>query len=133
MQNVKFDFSTKRFILKNREEKTIMKIIITLMAVAAAALCFWLGAQENTSAAYIPSRYVIFQGATNVSYLTSTGGFPQNIQQCVFKVDTRSGETWILQLSVNANNDPTVRSAVWSKVANSGTFYPLGIPPVDVD
>jgi hypothetical protein len=110
-----------------------MKIICFALFAAAAAFCLWLGAQENNSANYVPSRYVIVQGALNVSNITTSGGFSQNIQQCVFKLDTRSGEVWVLQLAVNGDNDPTVRSAVWSKVENSGKFYPNGPPMNDND
>lgn len=108
-----------------------MKIAFFIIAAAAAALCFWLGAAEKTTESYSPSRFALFQGSVSASCVVNPGGFSQNVQQCMLKVDTRTGETWVLQLAVNGSGDPTVRSAVWAKVRNSGTFYPTGPPDND--
>ena len=113
---------------EKREEKKTVKIIFVVAAVIVAALGFWLGAQENNSANYAPTRYVIVQGVTAVANVLNQGGFNLNNQQCVFKLDTRTGDAWILQLAVNGSGDPSVRSAVWAKVQNSGIYYPLGPP-----
>ena len=108
-----------------------MKNFLIAAAAAAALICVWLGAQSTgTTQDYAPARYVLLQGNVAISYITDAGGMSNNIQPCVFKLDTRTGETWLVQLAVNGSGDPTVKSAVWAKVQNSGTFYPSG-PPSD--
>ena len=49
-----------------------------------------------------------------------------NEQKVMFKVDTTTGQVWVLQLGIVAPNDPTVNSAVWAPVSNSGGFTPFG-------
>ena len=105
-----------------------MKTVLITAAVLAALFCCWLGAQGTGTQDYVPARYALFQGNLSVSNVTNTGGFSHNIQQCVFKLDTRTGEVWVLQLAVNGMGDPTVRSAVWAKTSNVGIFYPNGSP-----
>lgn len=113
-----------------------MKTLLLTAALIAALFCFWLGAQSLETGTgtenYIPSRFALMQGSLSVSNITNSGGISNNIQQCILKLDTRTGETWVLQLAVNGTGDPTVRSAVWAKVENSGTFYPAG-PPMPED
>lgn len=105
-----------------------MKLLLIIAAVLAAAVCFWLGAQGTGTETYVPSRFALMQGSLSISNITGSGGTSNNIQQCILKLDTRTGEVWVLQLAVNGSGDPTVRSAVWAKVSNSGVFYPNGPP-----
>ncbi|MBO5791051.1 MAG: hypothetical protein J6S54_01090 [Lentisphaeria bacterium] len=106
-----------------------MKLFLIIAAAGAALLCFWLGAAQGTGTEnYLPSRFALMQGSLSISNITDSGGMSHNIQQCILKLDTRTGEVWLLQVAVNGSGDPTVRSAVWAKVQNSGTFYPNGPP-----
>lgn len=105
-----------------------MKTLFFISAAAAVSFCLWLSAQNSGTAAYIPSRFALMQGTLSVSNTVNSGGLNNNIQQCILKLDTRTGETWVLQLAVGGTGDPTVKSAVWAKVENSGTFYPAGQP-----
>ena len=110
-----------------------MKLFLIAAVAAAALLSVWLGAQSTgTTQNYSPARYALVQGSVTISNITDSGGMSNNIQPCMFKLDTRTGETWVVQLAVNGAGDPTVRSAVWAKVQNTGTFYPNG-PPLPQD
>lgn len=105
-----------------------MKAVFITAAVVAAIFCCYLGAQGTGTQGYAPSRYALMQGSLSISNIVNSGGISNNIQQCILKLDTRTGDVWVLQLAVNGTGDPTVRSAVWAKVANSGTFFPNGAP-----
>ena len=140
MSSFKFDFLRKPFILflqrrnggRDRRRK-IMKLFLIAATAAAVLFCVWLGAQSTgTSPNYSPARYALIQGSVTISNITDSGGMSNNIQQCMFKLDTRTGETWVVQLAVNGAGDPTVGSAVWAKVQDSGKFYPNG-PPLPQD
>ena len=103
-----------------------MKILYIAAATAALFFCFWLGAQGGggSSQSFEPSRYALLAAEMNISNVINSDG--SNVQKCVLKLDTRTGEVWMLQAAVNGPQDPTVKSAVWAKVANSGIFYPSG-------
>lgn len=105
-----------------------MKAVFIAAAAVAAIFCCYLGAQGAGTQDYTPSRYALMQGSLSVSNIVNSGGVSNNVQQCILKLDTRTGDVWVLQLAVNGTGDPTVRSAVWAKVTNSGTFFPNGAP-----
>lgn len=140
MSSFKFDFLRKPLILFFQRRnggvsagRSKMKFFLIAAVAAAALLSVWLGAQSTgTTQNYSPARYALVQGSVTISNITDSGGMSNNIQQCMFKLDTRTGETWVVQLAVNGAGDPTVRSAVWAKVQNTGTFYPNG-PPLPQD
>lgn len=103
-----------------------MKIIYIAAAAAALLFCFWLGGQGLSTQSFDPARYALLAAEVNISNVTNTDG--NDTQKFVLKLDTRTGEVWLLQAAVNCPGDPTVRSAVWAKVANKGVFYPSGPP-----
>lgn len=105
-----------------------MKAVLITAAIFAAIVCCCLGAQGAGSQGYIPARFALIQGSLSVSNIVNSGGTSHNVQQCILKLDTRTGDVWVLQLAVNGSGDPTVRSAVWAKVNDSGAFYPNGAP-----
>ena len=105
-----------------------MKTFYIAAAAVLLLFCAWLGAQSATSQEFVPAHYALMQGDLSVAFTNGNGVSGLNIQKCVFKVDTRTGETWVLQLTIGGAGDPTVKSAVWAKVANSGIFYPNGPP-----
>ena len=74
-------------------------------------------ADNNANSQLYPNgRYALVEGEIDVAQLQQGGR----------KIDTTTGQVWVLQLSVNGPNDPTVRSAVWAPVANDGSFNPAG-------
>ena len=103
-----------------------MKIFYIIFAAGVLLLCLYLGAQGQSTQSFEPARYALLGTELSISNVVNSDG--KNLQKCVLKLDTRTGEVWLLQAAVNGPGDPTVRSAVWSKVSPSGTFYPMGNP-----
>lgn len=115
-----------------------MKKLMILSGVAAALLMgagvlISLPAQADNnenSQLYPNGRFALVEGEINVAAIQQGG--QGNEQKVMFKLDTTTGQVWVLQLSVNGLNDPTVRSAVWAPVANQGAFNPAGQDQVAV-
>lgn len=107
-----------------------MKTLCILLAAAAVLLFVRHLAAENTSTQeFAPARYALLEASVNVSSVLNSGAFDRGVQKTVLKIDTRTGQVWVLQLAVNGVGDPTVCSAVWAKVQEQGTFYRSGPPP----
>ena len=82
-------------------------------------------ADNNANSQLYPNgRYALVEGEIDVAQLQQGGRNSE--QKVMLKIDTTTGQVWVLQLSVNGPNDPTVRSAVWAPVANDGSFNPAG-------
>lgn len=100
--------------------------IAALAAVAAGAIAFGIGsalpARADSSGGtqvFVPARYALVQGEVNVSTLqqdiNAEGGFTQ---KAIFRLDTTTGEVWVLQLSIVGANQPQVTSGSWMKVTD---------------
>lgn len=100
--------------------------IAALAAVAAGAITFGIGsalpARADSSGGtqvFVPARYALVQGEVNVSTLqqdiNAEGGFTQ---KAIFRLDTTTGEVWVLQLSIVGANQPQVTSGSWMKVTD---------------
>ena len=82
-------------------------------------------ADNNANSQLYPNgRYALVEGEIDVAQLQQGGRNSE--QKVMLKIDTTTGQVWVLQLSVNGPNDPTVRSAVWAPVANDGSFNQIG-------
>jgi len=97
---------------------------ICAVTTAVAVLLFvrQLAAGSGGTQGYEPSRFALMEASANVSYVANSGGMNQNVQKIVLKLDTRTGQVWVLQLAVNGSGDPTVCGAVWAKVEDRGRF-----------
>ena len=100
--------------------------IAALAAAAAGAIAFGIGsaipARADSSGGtqvFVPARYALVQGEVNVSTLqqdiNAEGGFTQ---KAIFRLDTTTGEVWVLQLSIVGANQPQVTSGSWMKVTD---------------
>ena len=49
---------------------------------------------------------------------------PVQEQKVMFKIDTVTGDVWVLQLTVNGQNDPTFAAANWVKVQHGSIKQP---------
>lgn len=85
-------------------------------------------ADSNGNSQLYPSgRFALVEGEINVATVQEGQG---NVQKVIMRVDSTTGQVWVLQLCVNSKNDPTVRSAVWAPVLNDGNFNTGGTPQV---
>lgn len=85
-------------------------------------------ADNNENSQLYPSgRFALVEGEINVAAIQEGTG---NTQKVMFKIDSATGQIWVLQLCINGKNDPTVRSAVWAPVLNQGNFNTAGSPLV---
>ena len=106
-----------------------MKTLCGLLAAAAVLLFIrHLAAESASTQEFTPARYALLEASVNVSAVLNSGGFNQGVQKTVLKIDTRTGQVWVLQLAVNGVGDPTVCSAVWARVQDQGPFYRNGPP-----
>ena len=105
-----------------------MKTIYVIAIAAVILAAVWLRGQNSSTQSYEAARFALLAAEVNISNVVNSGSFAQNVQKCVLKLDTRTGDVWILQAAVNGPGDPTVRSAVWAKVSGPGPFYPMGAP-----
>lgn len=100
------------------------------VALLAAGVLVSLPAQADNngnSQLYPSGRFALVEGEINVATVQEGQG---NVQKVMMRVDTATGQVWVLQLSVNSKNDPTVRSAVWAPALNDGNFNTVGTPRV---
>ena len=101
--------------------------IAALAAAAAGAIAFGIGSaipvradsSSGGTQTFVPARYALVQGEVNVSTLqqdiNAEGGFTQ---KAIFRLDTTTGEVWVLQLSIVGANQPQVTSGSWMKVTD---------------
>jgi hypothetical protein len=75
---------------------------------------------------FSPSRYAVAAAEINVANLQSPG--IACTRKVLVRLDSVTGNTQILQLSIRGDNDPTVLSAVWAQASESGQFQPYGGP-----
>ncbi len=105
------------------------KWFVALAVVGVAMLAFGIlsslpvRADGGDTQGFSPARFALVEGEINVSMLQQGG---DNTQKVMMKIDTVTGQVWVLQLTVAASNDPQVNRAVWTPVANSGSYQPGG-------
>ena len=110
-------------------KKILIVAAVAVVALLAAGVYTSLSARADSSGnsqLFTPGRYALVEGEINVATLSQNGGRNADEQKVMFKVDTVTGQVWVLQLGIVAPNDPTVNSAVWAPVSNSGGFTPFG-------
>ncbi len=110
-------------------KKILIVAVVAAVALLAAGVYTSLSARADSSGnsqLFTPGRYALVEGKINVATLSQTGGRNADEQKVMFKVDTATGQVWVLQLGIVAPNDPTVNSAAWAPVSNSGGFTPFG-------
>lgn len=108
-----------------------MKTLYVIFAALLLSAAWYLGANSgnsNTTENYASARYALIEAEINISNVMNSGGLSNNVQKSLFKLDTVTGRVWVLQLALNGTGDPTVRSAVWAQVQDSGIFFPNGNP-----
>jgi hypothetical protein len=102
--------------------KTTVSVTITILIIIALFIISLTSKADNgNSQQYRSARYVILAGEVNAAMLNSGGN---HLQKVLVKMDTSTGQTWIMQLSVTSHMNPKVRDAVWAPIKNNGQFSP---------
>ena len=103
--------------------KRAISISITLIIIVALLIISFtsLADNNNNTQPYKPARFALLAGEVNAAMFNSNGNHTQKV---IVKLDTTTGQTWIMQLSVNSGNNPKVRDAVWAPIKNNGQFSP---------
>ena len=86
-----------------------------VLAAAGLAVCFYPAGSraDSTTQVFTPARYALSSAEIDVSISVPNG--PVQEQKVMFKMDTVTGDVWVLQLSVQGQNDPAFAAANWVK------------------
>lgn len=90
-------------------------LLVGVMAVPASSA-------DNGTQVFSPARYALTDAEIDVSVSVPNG--PVQEQKVMFKLDTVTGDVWVLQLTVNGQNDPTFAAANWVKVQHGSIKQP---------
>ena len=98
-------------------------ILSAVLLMIGAGLLFLPSSSEagNGTQSFTPARYALTDAEIDVSISVPNG--PVKEQKVMFKLDTVTGDVWVLQLSVQGQNEPAFAAANWVKV------QPGSIPP----
>ena len=93
--------------------------------VAVGACALKMNASENNSQLFTPARFSLVAADVDAAMLQSGGsGGSGGSRKVLFKLDSVTGEVWVLQLSIMGGNNPQVMGANW---------YPVKKAPVNPD
>ncbi len=101
--------------------KMFVAIIISVVSLLAGVAISAAFAQDGDSQVFSPARFALVEANINVAML-QPGGSGSNQQRVLTRLDTRTGQVSILQLTVNGPGNPTVQSAVWAPVQAGGQY-----------
>lgn len=105
------------------EKLYFMLSVLLLAGVIAVSVFPASTAAESGTQVFTPARYALTDAEIDVSVSVPNG--PVQEQKVMFKLDTVTGDVWVLQLTVNGQNDPTFAAANWVKVQH-GSINPPG-------
>ena len=97
-----------------------VSLIAATLGAAATVIAFYparLTAQgSQTTQAFAPNRFALEAAEVNVKNLRPSG---RNRQKMLFKIDTLTGQVWVLQVSATGDVNPYVTEAAWKKVESA--------------
>lgn len=74
-------------------------------------------ASENDTQLFTPARYALVAAEVDVALIQGSGsagkGHSRNV---VMKLDSRTGEVWVLEMQLMGGNDPKITNANWHLV-----------------
>lgn len=91
-------------------------------AAATGAFALKVRASENNSQLFTPARFSLVAADVDAAVLQNDSGGSGDARKVLFKLDSVTGEVWVLQLSIMGGNNPQVMGANW---------YPVKRVPVD--
>ena len=83
--------------------------------VALGAFALKAHAAENDSQLFTPARFSLVAAEVDAGLLQNPG-CSGGKRKVLFKLDSVTGEVWVLQLSIVGGNDPRVTDANWYPV-----------------
>ncbi|MGE4563527.1 MAG: hypothetical protein AB7F32_01530 [Victivallaceae bacterium] len=98
-------------------KKSIMLAVaaVVLGGVLAIYSANTAQAEANTSQQYTPARYAVINAVVQVQSSTDHG---VNNQSSLFKIDSTTGQVWMLQATVQSMANPQILNAVWVPVTD---------------
>ena len=85
-------------------------------ALACGGLMIAAPARAADTQGFTPARYVIVAAEVDVAQIQNTSNGFGNSRKVLLKMDTQTGEVWILQLGIFGGNDPRVTAASWCPI-----------------
>ena len=92
--------------------KKLFAAALTGGCLAAAAV----PARAADTQTFTPARYVIVAAEVDVALIQNDANVPGGPRKILLRMDTVTGEVWILQLGIFGGNDPRVTAASWCPV-----------------
>ena len=86
------------------------------LAGAAAACAMKTHASDDNSQLFRPARYALVAADVDAAMLSGGDSNASGSRKALFKLDSTTGEVWVLQLSVVGGNNPQVTDANWYPV-----------------
>jgi len=97
-----------------------VSLIAATLGAAATVIAFYparLTAQgSQTTQAFAPNRFALEAAEVNVKNLQPSG---RNRQKMLFRIDTLTGQVWVLQVAATGDVNPYVTEAAWKKVESA--------------
>jgi len=84
--------------------------VVTVIAFYPARLAAQGG---QTTQSFTPRRFALEAAEVTVKQFRPDGG---NTQKMLFRIDTLTGQVWVLQVSAMGQVDPSVTDARWKKI-----------------
>lgn len=104
--------------------KNIMKIVLALILGIMAVMLIHLlisragAAENNTTQTYTPAHYMILAAEINVSSPQSLS----NTRKVMVRTNTKTGQCWVLELTVLGDQNFKISKAHWKEVAARGNM-----------
>ncbi len=91
------------------------KSLTAALACGVLALAT-IPARAADTQGFTPARYVIVAAEIDVALIQNDANGGAGTRKVLLKMDTQTGEVWILQLGIFGGNDPSVTAASWCPV-----------------
>ena len=96
--------------------KTVLAIILGVMVILLIRLLISRADAVETTQSYTPAHYMILAAEINVSSPQSFS----NTRKVLVRTNTKTGQCWVLELTVLGDQNFKVSKAHWKEVAARG-------------
>lgn len=94
----------------------MMKNFLTGAVLSGVLMTAASAANAADTQKFTPARYVIVAAEVDVALIQNNANGGGGMRRVLLKMDTVTGEVWILQLGIFGGNDPRVTAASWCPV-----------------